>query len=243
GTASLPWPAEASPSGQAPADPSYWNSPPAAPPPAAPALAASEPPPLPSVPSLPTIGVQSRLAAAGNEPVSPEADWAELVTGPQPAITDPAPFRSPSSPSPPFGAGSFGPDSFTPDSFTPDSLRAGSFGSDSFGSGGFPAAGFGGDSFGGTASLDPRPSAPPAPPEPDPANFGLPSRVRQASLAPQLRQPTRPDLASGRSSGLPSPEAARTTMAALQRGWELGRSAADGPSAPDAGVPPAADND
>jgi hypothetical protein len=182
--------------------------------------------------------VQSRLAAAGNGPVSPEADWAELVTGPQPAITDPAPFRSPSSPSSPFGADSFG-----ADSFTSDSLGAGSFGSDSYGNGGFPASGFRGDSFAGDASLDSRPAAPPAPPEPDPANFGLPTRVRQASLAPQLRQPTRPDLASGRSSGLPSPEAARNTMAALQRGWELGRTAADGPLPPDAGVPPAADND
>jgi signal transduction histidine kinase len=228
GTASLPWPVDASPSGQAPADPSYWNSPPAAPAPAAPPVAASEPPPLPPVPPLPTIGVQSRLAAAGSGPVSPEADWAELVTGPQPAITDPAPFRLPSSPSSPFGAGSFGPDSF---------------GNDSFGNGGFPGGGFGGDSFAGAASLDSRPVAPPAPPEPDPANFGLPTRVRQASLAPQLRQPTRPDLAPGRSSGLPSPEAARNTMAALQRGWELGRSTPDGPSAPDAGVPPAADND
>ena len=240
GTASLPWSVEASPSGQAPADPSYWNSPPAAPAPAAPPLAASEPPPLPSVPSLPTIGVQSRLSAAGNGPVSPEVDWAELVTGPQPAVTEPAPFRPSSSPSSQFGADSFGPDSFGPDSYGPDSygggnLGAGGFGGDSFGNGGFTNGGFGGD------SLDTRAPAPRSP-EPDPANFGLPTRVRQASLAPQLREPTRPDLAPGRGSGLPSPEAARNTMAALQRGWELGRSA-DGPSAPDAGVPPAADND
>jgi hypothetical protein len=117
--------------------------------------------------------VQSRLGAAGNGPVSPEADWAELITGPQPAVTEPAP----------------------------------------------------------------------APAEPDPANFGLPTRIRQASLTPQLREPAGPDVAPGRSPGLPSPDAARNTMAALQRGWELGRSAADGPSAPDAGVPPAADND
>ncbi|HMH94406.1 MAG TPA: nitrate- and nitrite sensing domain-containing protein [Streptosporangiaceae bacterium] len=229
GTANLPWSIEASPSGQAPADPSYWNSPLAAPTaasPAAPPLAPSEPPPLPSVPSLPTIGVQSRLAAAGNGPVSPEADWAELVTGPQPAVTEPAPFRASSSPSSPFGADSFG---------------GGSFGGGSFGAGSFGAG-----SFGGTDGLDARASAPPpapAPAEPDPANFGLPTRVRQASLAPQLHEPTRPDVAPGRSPGLPSPEAARNTMAALQRGWELGRSAADGPSAPDAGVPPAADND
>jgi signal transduction histidine kinase len=233
GTASLPWSVEASPSGQAPADPSYWNSPPAAPAPAAPPLAPSEPPPLPPVPSLPTIGVQSRLSAAGSGPVSPEADWAELVTGPQPAVTEPAPFRPSSSPSSPFGADSSGVDSFGADSF----------GADSFGAGNFGGGSFGADSFRvprreGRASAPP----PPAPAEPDPANFGLPTRVRQASLAPQLREPTRPDLTPGRGSGLPSPEAARNTMAALQRGWELGRSA-DGPAAPDAGVPPPADND
>jgi signal transduction histidine kinase len=215
GNASLPWSAEASPSGQAPAaDPSYWNSPTAVGPAAPPRLAASPPPPLPPVPSLPTIGGQSRLSAAGNGPVSPELDWAELVTGPQPAVTEPAPFRPSPSPSSPFGADSFGVDSF---------------GADSFGGGSF-----------GAGRLDSRASAPaPA----DPADFGLPTRVRQASLAPQLREPTRPDVPASRGSGLPSPEAARTTMAALQRGWQLGRSAADGPSDPDAGVPPAADND
>jgi hypothetical protein len=175
--------------------------------------------------------VQSRLAGAGSGPVSPEVDWAELVTGPQPAVTEPAPFRPSSSPSSPFGTDSFGADSFGADSFGADSFGPGSFGPGSFTNGGF-----------GSDSPDSRPPAP-ASPESDPANFGLPTRVRQASLAPQLREPTRPDLAPGRGSGLPSPEAARNTMAALQRGWELGRSAADGPSAPDAGVPPAADND
>jgi len=57
----------------------------------------------------------------------------------------------------------------------------------------------------------------------DPAD--LPVRVRQASLAPQLRgqspaaRSEREDSAAG-----PSPEAARSTMAALQQGWERGRS-------------------
>jgi signal transduction histidine kinase len=224
GTASLPWPAEASPSGQAPADTSYWNSPPVAASPAPPQLAASEPPPLPPVPALPTVAGESRLGAAGTGPVSPELDWAELVTGPQPAVTEPAPFRASTSPSSPFD--SFGTDNFGTDSFAPDS--------------------FGGRSFGGDR-LDTR-SSPPPPPAPapaaaDPGDFGLPTRVRQASLAPQLRQSTRPDVPLSRESGLPSPEAARNTMAALQRGWELGRSAADGPSATDTGAPPAADND
>jgi signal transduction histidine kinase len=56
--------------------------------------------------------------------------------------------------------------------------------------------------------------------------MGLPVRVRQASLAPQLRDSSR--LAPAESSGetapdMPSPEAARSTMTALQRGWERGR--------------------
>jgi signal transduction histidine kinase len=56
--------------------------------------------------------------------------------------------------------------------------------------------------------------------------MGLPVRVRQASLAPQLRDSSR--LAPAESSGetapdAPSPEAARSTMTALQRGWERGR--------------------
>jgi hypothetical protein len=55
--------------------------------------------------------------------------------------------------------------------------------------------------------------------------MGLPVRVRQASLAPQLRDAGPP--ASGdpaeQAAGGPSPEAARSTMTALQRGWERGR--------------------
>jgi signal transduction histidine kinase len=71
---------------------------------------------------------------------------------------------------------------------------------------------------------------------------GLPVRVRQASLAPQLRaeDPRPQDDASraggaGSSDGAPaeafptSADAVRTTMSAMQRGWELGRSAAGSP--------------
>src|SRR5258708_11220819 len=50
---------------------------------------------------------------------------------------------------------------------------------------------------------------------------GLPVRVRQANLAPQLRTPTQP---AGEPAAGPSPEAARNTMAALQLGWQRGRS-------------------
>jgi len=65
---------------------------------------------------------------------------------------------------------------------------------------------------------------------------GLPRRVRQASLAPQLRDnppPRRTTLASsGAPGGVPgspgpsgpSPDEIRQTMSALQRGWQEGRS-------------------
>jgi signal transduction histidine kinase len=76
----------------------------------------------------------------------------------------------------------------------------------------------------------------------------LPVRVRQANLAPQLREPTTPaqpfnpaqasryvaapempasPATAHAPAGEPSPEAARSTMAALQRGWERGRTVAE----------------
>jgi signal transduction histidine kinase len=73
----------------------------------------------------------------------------------------------------------------------------------------------------------------------DPGNLGLPVRVRQASLAPQLRDTTRRD-----DTSLPSeprqasPEAARNTMAAMQRGWERGRAGTtDAPDDTDSSTP------
>jgi signal transduction histidine kinase len=53
----------------------------------------------------------------------------------------------------------------------------------------------------------------------------LPRRIRQASLAPQLRSGGLPAAAPAEPSQSddPSPEAARSTMTALQRGWERGR--------------------
>jgi hypothetical protein len=71
------------------------------------------------------------------------------------------------------------------------------------------------------------------PPDPDAADprvttteltkMGLPVRVRQASLAPQLREGGRPAADQAEKADAPSPEAARSTMTALQRGWERGR--------------------
>jgi hypothetical protein len=66
----------------------------------------------------------------------------------------------------------------------------------------------------------------------------LPVRVRQANLAPQLRDATAtrpteqsaaaPEMPGGHApTAEPSPEAARSFMSALQRGWERGRSAAE----------------
>ena len=60
----------------------------------------------------------------------------------------------------------------------------------------------------------------------DEAN-GLPRRVKQASLAPQLRDnpPGRTSAAGdGFAASGPTPEELRKTMAALQRGWQEGRS-------------------
>jgi hypothetical protein len=57
---------------------------------------------------------------------------------------------------------------------------------------------------------------------------GLPRRIRQASLAPQLRDdPMRRQTAAAPSAGPasgPTPAEIRQTMSALQRGWQEGRS-------------------
>jgi hypothetical protein len=90
---------------------------------------------------------------------------------------------------------------------------------------------------------------PAAPAGPDPAGNdgdddlkGLPRRVRQASLAPQLRDSPPPRKTTVASSGLsggapgPSPAEIRQTMSALQRGWQEGRSQTASPPPP---IPPA----
>ena len=56
--------------------------------------------------------------------------------------------------------------------------------------------------------------------------MGLPVRRRRASLAPQLRDNgVVAHNVTDRAPRAPSPEAARSTMTALQRGWERGRDA------------------
>ena len=93
----------------------------------------------------------------------------------------------------------------------------------------------------------------PADPDPDPGSTadeptaeddikGLPRRIRQASLAPQLRAnppQRRVTVASSGPSSGPSPADIRRTMSALQRGWEQGRiQAAPGPGVGEPPWPP-----
>lgn len=74
-----------------------------------------------------------------------------------------------------------------------------------------------------TGGTGPHGSAPPGPAEPD----GLPRRVRQASLAPQLR--SEPSRGSGPGEQEPgsarerSADEVRARMASFQRGWQRGR--------------------
>jgi signal transduction histidine kinase len=74
-----------------------------------------------------------------------------------------------------------------------------------------------------------------APGEPQPADSrfgltenGLPQRIRQMSLAPQLREPASAPLLAGAAASSRSPEAARSVMSAFQQGWRRGLSEADG---------------
>ncbi|WP_225846783.1 nitrate- and nitrite sensing domain-containing protein [Streptomyces sp. HPF1205] len=71
----------------------------------------------------------------------------------------------------------------------------------------------------------PRADGSPAPP----AEGGLPRRVRQASLAPQLRTaaPPEPEPDASRPGRELSADEVRDRMAAFQRGWQRGREAAD----------------
>jgi hypothetical protein len=70
--------------------------------------------------------------------------------------------------------------------------------------------------------------ASPAGNAPDGAEPGLPKRVRQASLVPQLRNPppAYPPL-PGRFPDPRTPDEARATLSAIQHGWERGRSMFD----------------
>ena len=85
---------------------------------------------------------------------------------------------------------------------------------------------------GGSDFMDPRVTAT------ELTAMGLPVRVRQASLAPQLREDGPPPGGTAEGApGSPSPEAVRSTMTALQRGWERGRNIS-GAVTPSSGMTP-----
>ena len=83
-----------------------------------------------------------------------------------------------------------------------------------------------GQAVAGVTELVPGPEAGTDADQPD---GELPLRVRQAALAPQLRDRDATD--SGELQAPASAEAYRSTMSAMQSGWERGRSAAGTPSA------------
>jgi signal transduction histidine kinase len=77
----------------------------------------------------------------------------------------------------------------------------------------------------------------------DLTELGLPVRVRQASIAPQLRDSgsamTPAPTAAADGDDTSSPEQVRNTMSALQRGWQLGRADAEAESDSDQPLRPA----
>jgi signal transduction histidine kinase len=62
---------------------------------------------------------------------------------------------------------------------------------------------------------------------PGPTGSGLPRRIRQASLAPQLRGTARASSPAGAAASSRSPEAARGVMSAFWRGWQRGMADAE----------------
>jgi signal transduction histidine kinase len=83
------------------------------------------------------------------------------------------------------------------------------------------------------------PGETPSPARVDLTELGLPRRMRQASLAPELRdpEPSQPGDANGGVAGRRSPGETRDAFTALQRGWERGR-AGSAPSSGTAGAGP-----
>ncbi|MFD9637787.1 ATPase, partial [Streptomyces violascens] len=75
---------------------------------------------------------------------------------------------------------------------------------------------------------------------PDSAEAGLPRRVRQASLAPQLREAPVPEPDTGPDAASPTPEQARDRMTAYMGGWARGgaaRTSTPPPGEPGGGHP------
>ncbi len=154
-------------------------------------------------------------------------------------------------PADPFSADPFGADPFPDDEFRAGARGAGDLSVRARSDGQFAAgAGASGQTRTGPQSREPAYEQPEDRVSAEElAELGLPMRVRQASLAPQLRASGPADIPPApapEQAALPdraeptgSPEAARSTMSALQRGWQLGRAAdADvSPAPPAAGEP------
>ncbi|MEW2157993.1 nitrate- and nitrite sensing domain-containing protein [Streptomyces sp. NPDC007189] len=83
------------------------------------------------------------------------------------------------------------------------------------------AAGHGGHTAGGPGAAEPAKSG--APGAAEPATGALPRRIRQASLAPQLKQDTAPRAERAAQPADRDAEEVRSRMASLQRGWQRGR--------------------
>ncbi|MFG3204313.1 nitrate- and nitrite sensing domain-containing protein [Streptomyces sp. NPDC048192] len=82
-------------------------------------------------------------------------------------------------------------------------------------------AGYGGHTAGDSGAAEPAESG--APGTAAPATGALPRRIRQASLAPQLKQDTAPRAERGAQPADRDAEEVRSRMASLQRGWQRGR--------------------
>ncbi|MGW8063206.1 nitrate- and nitrite sensing domain-containing protein [Streptomyces ziwulingensis] len=76
---------------------------------------------------------------------------------------------------------------------------------------------------GRTRRADPAPGVPGTPGAPDPGSGALPRRVRQANLAPQLRQSAERPAEDRPGPADRDAEEVRSRMASLQRGWRRGR--------------------
>jgi signal transduction histidine kinase len=202
------------------------------------------PPPPPAQPMRPPAGGNGYPHQADDRPPLPQRRSApdERAVPPQqqpvwqsqpPAQPPQAPY-APQSPWPPRNPA--GPAQEPP---------PGRFDDQSFGGSSFNDPAFGGSSFGDPGvgqrpyiQDPPRPGSPsgrPAftdPPGDARATSGqrpaLPRRVRQASLAPQLRDEQIPDsLDPGEGSDDRSPEELRTMLSSIQKGWLRGRTDAD----------------
>ncbi|NEB61143.1 histidine kinase, partial [Streptomyces diastaticus] len=87
---------------------------------------------------------------------------------------------------------------------------------------------------------DDEPRAPEDTPSAHAGTGPLPRRVRQASLAPQLRQSPEPSAEDRSGPADRDADEVRSRMASLQRGWQRGREENAGTDDPPGGTAPSA---